>query len=662
MLAKHECTYETLTDHTTSPETGSARRSANFCQKSSSNAAGLAELIVARPYLSTIQSLIKAAPPKLALNSTWQRLAPWALGEHEGLQRIATFLADPAVHARLAECDAAREYPHEIRQELHRLGVGYIFTGRGDDGTGPTIVHLAALAALTAQVNGSLAITVGVNGLALLSLYHAATEAQLSWAFDRVEAGAYCSLLLTERGHGSNLLRNAVSAEAGSWSAESGFIAGGGPEPPTHYRVCGEKYLINGATFHELLITFVRSSGLPPADGKVSLSARSDFSMLVIERADTMQPLPRWKTLPAPAADISGVLFTDTIAPLANRLGKEGAGFLIVQKTLTISRGGIGALAAGCASRAAALTEQRAGERNIYGQPIARLGVIAEGVLRIKALDLLIASMSLKATAMTNACGVGSAHYTSAAKYACCLLAEELVTEGRHIHGGYALLTEHPFTTLVGDVLLYGIFDGTSHLMLEQLQWRLTQAAALPPISTDLLEQARAIFSQPPQNLIHKLRERQATRLIPPPGYLRLLNGIHGETPLEPLAVLCDELFIFTRDCRKRGVWDGDQGLRFAAGHAFALVETLVSLVEFCDPPRRAALGMRPADDPLGDQHRIYRFTFAWFGLRVASAIRAVFAQAGLCPGRPLDAAEKRFAVLFAEARKRLIPQITPAT
>jgi len=582
------------------------------------------------------------------------------LDEHEELQRIATFLADPAVHACLAACDAAREYPQEIRQELHRLGLSRIFTGRGDDGTGPTIVHLAALAALTAQVNGSLAITVGVNGLALLALYHEATEAQLSWAFDRVDAGAYCSLLLTERGHGSNLLRNAVSAEAGSWSPESGFIAG--PEPPTHYRVCGEKYLINGATFHELLITFVRTSGRPPADGKVALNARNDFSMVVIERADTMEPLPRWNTLPAPAADISGVRFSGTIVPLANRLGKEGAGFSLVQKTLMISRGGIGALAAGCASRAAALTEQRAQERNIYGQPIAQLGAIAEGVLRTKALDLLIASMSLKATAMTNACGVGAAHYTSAAKYACCLLAEELVTEGRQIHGGYALLTEHPYTALVGDVLLYGIFDGTSHLMLEQLQWRLTQAAALPPTSTGLLEQARAIFTQPPQNLIRKLRERQATSLIPPPSYLRLLHGIPAETPLEPLAALCDELFAFTRDCRKRGDWDGDQGLRFAAGHAFALIETLVALVEFCDPPRRASLGMRPSDDPLGDRTRIYHFAFAWFGLRIAAAVRAVFAQAGLSPDRPLETAEQRLAVLFAEARKQLLPQVSPAS
>src|SRR5258708_36510067 len=100
--------------------------------------------------------------------------------------------------------------------------------------------------------------------------------------------------------------------------------------------------------------------------------------------------------------------------------------------------------------------------------------------------------MSLKATAMTNACGVGAAHYTCAAKYACCLLAEELVTEGRQIHGGYALLTEHPYAALVGDVLLYGIFDGTSHLMLDQLQSRLTQAAALPATATDWLQQAVA--------------------------------------------------------------------------------------------------------------------------------------------------------------------------
>ncbi len=586
--------------------------------------------------------------------TVWRKLAPWPVFEHEVLQSVAAFLAEPRTREQLHELDATGEYPQEIRKELHRLGLSRLFTGRGDAGLGPTIVHLAALATLTAQASGSLAITVGVNGLALLPLYHEATEAQLAWAFDRVEAGAYSSLLLTERGNGSNLLRNQVSAEAGSWSPDAGFLAG--TEHRTHYRVNGEKYLINGATYHELLITFVRTSGRPPSDANELLKARKDFSMLMVERDASIEPLPRWKTLPAPAADISGVQFSGTVVPMANRLGEEGAGFSLVQKTLMISRGGIGALASGCASRAASLAEQRANERNIYGQPIARLGAIAEGVLRIKALDLLIASMSLKATAMTNACGVGAAHYTGAAKYACCLLAEELVVEGRLIHGGYALLREQPYTALIGDVLLYGIFDGTSHLMLDQLQWRLTQAAVLPSSSTDLLGPARAIFSQPPRNLIRMLRERRSAVLVPVPDYLRQLDQIPGAMPLEPIAALCEELFAFTRECRRQGRWDGDQGLRFAAGHAFALIETWVSLVEFCDRTRRSALGMRAVDDSAGEIDQPYHFAFSWFGLKSAAAVRAASLQAGAVVFGKLEAVESRLAALFSEARKQHLP------
>src|SRR6185503_2257377 len=107
-----------------------------------------------------------------------------------------------------------------------------------------------------------------------------------------------------------------------------------------------------------------------------------------------------------------------------------------------------------------------------------------------------------------NALGLGAAHYTAVAKLACCRLAEEAVDEGRRVLGARALLAAHPYSQLVRDILLYGIFDGTSHLMLEQIQWRLAQESARPERDADTLSMLREIYGAPPAPLPAILRQR----------------------------------------------------------------------------------------------------------------------------------------------------------
>lgn len=153
-----------------------------------------------------------------------------------------------------------------------------------------------------------------------------------------------------------------------------------------------------------------------------------------------VKPSPhRWHTLPTPAADITSVCFEDLVVPVNTRIGAEGSGFRLVQKTLEITRGGVSAFVVGLVNRAMQLTEQYAQHRHIYDRPIRELGAIADHLLHCRALELLAAAMSLKATALLNACGTGGTHYAHVAKYACCTLTEELVNEGRLVHGALKL-------------------------------------------------------------------------------------------------------------------------------------------------------------------------------------------------------------------------------
>src|SRR2546421_659086 len=76
----------------------------------------------------------------------------------------------------------------------------------------------------------------------------------------RAPEGARSSLLLTEPGIGSNLLRAHTRAERGTLDAQGVFAPAAAGQAATHYRLSGEKSLINGGGRHELLVTLARAA------------------------------------------------------------------------------------------------------------------------------------------------------------------------------------------------------------------------------------------------------------------------------------------------------------------------------------------------------------------------------------------------------------------
>jgi alkylation response protein AidB-like acyl-CoA dehydrogenase len=542
----------------------------------------------------------------------FQALNPHA--RHPVLDAIEAYLEAPETRAELESLDRERRYPHAALERLRALGLPALLTEAA------TVHHLTALNVLCARASGSLAITVGVNALALLPVYIAADDEQRARIFARVREGAASSMLLTELDHGSNLLACQAGAEPGT--VDGGAFRPGAPG--THYRLRGEKHLINGGREHALLMTFLRTQ---------AAGGPGDFSFFAIERDPTVIPLARHRTLPAAGADISGVRFDDTIVDHNCLLGREGEGFTLVQKTLSISRGAISGLACGAASRAHELAAEHARSWWLYGAPIAQLGAIAEHLRRLDALELAVAAIAVKQTALVNAQGLAAAHHTAVAKLAACTLAEAAVDEGRRVLAARALLHDLPYARLVRDVLLYGVFDGTRHVMLDQIQWRLTQVAAASDETEDTLTPLRAAYAAAPAPLVEVLRRRGRARAPALLAHLRALQALPGAVALVPLTVLGETLVAAVRTARADGRWDADQALRFEAAELLALLETLIAVVELADPDRR--LG---AADVVSVE--TYRFTLAWLGASLAARMRLFVRTAGQTPPPALDEAE----------------------
>lgn len=551
---------------------------------------------------------------------TWIRLCPVDVMQDPVLAASAELLASPATVAALRDGQRAGDYPTDTVAALRRLGLPKLFTADAD------VFRLCALNALAGACDGSLAITLGVNALALLPIHLGAGPELRRRVFERVEQGAFSSMLLTELDHGSNLLRNQARARRD---------AGG-------FRLSGEKHLINGATRHDLLVALMRT-------GDGDTVAFGDFTLFCLERDDTIAPLPRWSTLPGRGADISGVRFHGTFAADDAVVGKVGDGFGLIQRTLTFSRGGISGLASGCASGSLALARHHARTRDVYGAPILALDAIADHLARHAELDLVIACMGVKAALAANGLGLGAATYTAAAKLACCALAEEAVDHGRRVHGSRALIEDQPYERFVRDVLLYGVFDGTRHIMLNDLALRLPQIARRrddddgPP-----LPRVAALYAAAARPLSALGEQRAPARHLDLSAYVRALDALPG-VPLAPLVALTDGLLDLVRALRGHRAWS-DQGVRFTLAEALAWLECALALVELCDPPRRAALGA-PECRAADDLAPFFHGALADLGLRLRGGLLGAAAAAGLPVPADIEALERDLLAAQAAAR-----------
>jgi alkylation response protein AidB-like acyl-CoA dehydrogenase len=537
----------------------------------------------------------------------WQRLAPGQVGRAGPLPALDAYLAEPSTIATLAALERAGAYPRAVLAGLQARGLAELLVPEN-----ATSLELSGLQSIMARRDGGLAITVGVNALALLPVYIAGTARQCEKVAARLRAGAFAAMLLTELGHGSNLLRNETSARADGGA----------------YVVDGEKHLINGGTEHDLLVALLRTR--PAATAGRFLAGMRDFTLFLIERDTSVHALPRWRTLPARSADISGVRFQRTRVPASAMIGSEGEGFAIIQKTLMMSHGGIGALASGAVSGALEIALAHARTRDIYGTPIVTLGAISEHLARMAALDTVVAAAAIKAAYAGNCFGPGASYFGAVAKYACCSLAEEAVGEGRRVMGARALLEDLPYARFVRDVTLYGVFDGTSHLMLDVLATQISRTARGTAAPT--FETTRRMYATPPRRIADAARQGWRPYAPALAARCRDLAVTSGSSSAAALASMADGLTAVTAAARTGGRWGTDQALRFHAAAVLAELEALLAACELVLPECRAALCLsgHAADADIA----AVEFAVAWLGWRIAFRLRDIAGMVGSAEAR----------------------------
>lgn len=564
------------------------------------------------------------------MKTLWNQLSAHYIREaNSPSSTIHQCLGQPQIQALLAQADREKQYPISVRQILHVQGLSRLLANSAEDPlakkeeTPLTMWHAVDLLQSLASTSGTIVITVSVNYLALMPAYIAGTEEQLRWLFGKVHEGNFAAMLLSEAAHGSDLRQNETSAK----------------RQGRHYCLTGEKGLINGGSQHELLMVLA----------KVDETA---FDFFMVERDETVTKPKRWATLPMPGADISSVRFEQMSLPLHSRLGSAGSGFNILQKAFTFTRGGIAGMNAGISQRAVNLATEYAQTRQLYGKPILHLGAIADHLLKMKAMHWLLLAMTHKTTAVLNTYGAAATYHASIAKVGTSQLAEQIVNEGRLLHGARGLLVENAFHQLVRDVPLFGTFDGTSHVVLAQIETRLAQMVQMTPSQPGvLLEMMQAAYRQHPVNLVQVARQRKRPLLIPLPNYLEALTDVVRDNDLSPVTTLASFLWGLVAHSQKSGLWATDQGWRFALADQAVRLEMLVALVETADSGAYQLLSGQPIPELFRQQQPVYNYAFGWFGSQIAADIRQLAYQCNHALPNDLRIAEQSLSTIARQAR-----------
>jgi acyl-CoA dehydrogenase len=220
------------------------------------------------------------------------------------------------------------------------------------------------------------------------------------------------------------------------------------------YRLNGVKHFISNAGIAHTYVVFASTQPEAKAKGLSAFIVESDSAGFTVkEKTPLLSPHP-----------IGVLAFDDCFVPQHQRLGGEGEGWKIAQRTLDTLRCTVGAAAIGFARRA--LEEALAYSRNRrqFGHALAEFqGIqfkLADMATELEAARLLV----YQAASMTDHHHQEAPLKTSMAKLFATEAAQRIVDQSLQIHGGNGVVVGNILERLYRDVRALRIYEGTSEI------------------------------------------------------------------------------------------------------------------------------------------------------------------------------------------------------
>jgi acyl-CoA dehydrogenase len=224
------------------------------------------------------------------------------------------------------------------------------------------------------------------------------------------------------------------------------------------YVLNGTKTFISNGQLCDLCIVAAKTDTDPK-------NAHSGISLFVVEAGTPgFARGRRLHKLGMHSQDTSELHFEDCRVPVANRLGGEGEGFLMLMKKLQQERLVVGIGAQAAAEQVLADTLVYVKERTAFGKPISKLQntqfKLAECATKIEVgrvfLDELV-RQHIERKYLVKECSMSKLWHSE--------MLGQVVDECLQLFGGYGYMMEYPVARAYVDARVQRIFAGTSEIM-----------------------------------------------------------------------------------------------------------------------------------------------------------------------------------------------------
>ncbi len=344
--------------------------------------------------------------------------------EQEEIRSLARRFADEKIAPRAADWDRNHSFPSDVIEALGELGLMGVCVPVEQGGAGADFLAYMLVLEELSRADAGVGVTVAVHTSActLPLLDHG--SAYVPALASGEELGAFA---LTEAGSGSDA------------SAMRTRYADGA--------LTGAKQWITNGSYASTFLVFAR-------DGEriSAFIARAGAEGFAVTREE--------EKLGLNSSSTADIVFEGTPA---ERLGEPGKGMSIALRTLDGGRIGIAAQAVGIAQAAFELATDYAKERNAFGGPIARLGVIQQKLADMQTEIEAARALVWRAARLKDA---GKPHTVEGAqaKLFASRVARQWTGEAIQILGGYGYTKEFPAERYYRDAKVTEIYEGTSEI------------------------------------------------------------------------------------------------------------------------------------------------------------------------------------------------------
>ena len=339
------------------------------------------------------------------------------------------------------EWDQRKHFPVDVMREAAGLGMAGIYVREDVGGSGLTRLDAALIFEALATGCPTVAAYISIHNMVGWMIDRFGSDEQRrQWVPRLCTMEILASYCLTEPGAGSD------AAALTTRAAREG----------DSYVVNGVKQFISGAGVAELYLTMVRTGESGPGG----------ISTLLIEKdAPGLSFGAEEKKMGWNAQPTRQVIFEDCRVPVANRLGREGAGFKIAMSGLDGGRLNIGACSLGGAQAALDKSLAYMAGRNAFGRRLSDFQA-----LQFRLADMA-SELECARTFLWRAAAALEAGAPDATRL--CAMAKRIATDtgfavandALQLHGGYGYLSDYGIEKIVRDLRVHQILEGSNEIM-----------------------------------------------------------------------------------------------------------------------------------------------------------------------------------------------------